>query len=447
MIWDAELLPIGWFDPELVTQEIPAVPVWVPVPVQNARLPQFKQPTPQSVIYSPTVDVVVPADAVVLSQVKGPVQKPVVSPRSVAVNVATTPAVVADAVVLPAQKVPQPQPVRIPRSVAFNPLAASPGVDDAFFISTQSQFAAANARVVPTVVGQSSSITPMEIPPVPPVEWVVAPVKPTHRSVGPPPRQAQSQTFNPLAASPGVDDPFFIRNVAVPQFVPRVVGHSSTEVPFIPDAYVPPQTQPVRRAEPKKLSSSINNVYFTPPVAETWVPPTIKAFRHTTTPKPQTVCYQPNSSLFEEPPWLIVVQLYDPNTQGPKSNKQAKSRVTGAFTPNVAPNVILSPWIQSAQYAARIRGFKLHPSSTRWFPGGIYAGPTDPGAPLEGRNELGDLVGAGAGRGAAGGAGGASGRGSAGSAGAGTGRGSAGSAGSGSGRGTPDIVGPGGGRS
>jgi hypothetical protein len=291
----------------------------------------------------------------------------------------------------------------------------------------------------------------MVVPPVPPVEWVSAPVKPTHRTVGPPPRQAQSQTFNPLAASPGVNDPFYIRQ---------------------------PYLRPPEPAfQPKSQSFGTFRDLV---VADTWVPSVALAFRHTTTPKPQSTSYQPVSDvpfvfqtvigvykppkiwpvfrpqsricnpLSDHPsvddPWLIVVQLYDPLTQGPKPNKQAKSRFALVATPNVPPNVILSPWIQSAQYASRIRALKLHPSSTRWFPGGIYAGPTDPGAPLEGRNELGDLVGAGVGRGAAGSAGGASGRGTAGSAGSGSGRGTADSAGAGTGRGSAGSVGPGGGR-
>ena len=443
MIWDAELLPIGWFDPDLVDQE-PVPLAWAPKPVRACYT--LVVPRVQSVLYTPASDVVVAAPVGVFPQVHSPVPKPAVSPRSVAVNVITTPAVVADAVVLPAQKVPQPQPVRVPRSVAFNPLAASPGVDDPFFISTQSQFAVANARIVPNPVGKSRVNNPMEVPPTPPVDWVASPVIPIIRSVGPPPRRAQSQVFNPLAASPGVDDPFFIRDVDVPKFVPPTVGKSLSKLPFIADAYVPPQVKPVQRIEQKNPQSHIQSVFPAPAVADAWVPPTIRPFRHVTTPKPQTVGYLPTVGIFEEQPWIVTVQLFDPSSK-PLPNKQAKSRAYGTFTPNVAPNVILSPWIQSAQYAARIRAFKLYPSPSHWFPGGIFGGPTDSGLPpLEGRNTLGDLVGAGTGRGASGGAGGASGRGADSGVGSGSGRGAAGGVGAGTDRDTPGSVGSGGGR-
>lgn len=417
------------------------LPDWVPSPVQNAVLPRFLQPSPQSVLYSPTIAALAAVDVAVPAQVKPPVFAPAINPRSVALN----PSIAPNVPVLAQNRTTVPAAPPVPRSVAFNPLAASPGVDDAFYISIQSQLAGANARVVPPVVGRSSSTTPMVVPAAPPVEWIPPQVLPLVRPLTPPPHVAQSQAYNPLASSPGVNDAFFIRNVVPPVRAPQVQPKSISDVPFLADAYAPPQVKPVVRTEVKPPQSNADNVYFTPAPVAAWVPPVMRVYNFTTEPKPQTVCYQPGVAPFVEPEWLVTIQLPDPSSKQPP-NLQAKSRAAGAFTPNIPPNVILSPWIQSAQYAARIRALKLHPSSTRWFPGGIYAGPTDLGVSLEGRNELGDLVGAGAVRGAAGSVGGASGRGSAGSAGAGGGRGTAGSAGSGTGRGSAGSVGPGGGR-
>ena len=289
--------------------------VWVPLPVQNPILPQLLAPIPVSNFYGPTVSDPVPVDAVVLQPVKVPVR----------------------------------QPDYVPRSIAFNPLAAYPGVNDPFFISTQSVFAAANARVVPPVVGKSSSVITTDQAPV---AWVPNPIKPNDRKAGLPPRVAQSQTFNPLAASPGVDDPFFVHTPQNVRGVPNPVGKSRVTNPFIAaavaDAYVPPQTRPPYSA-PARLPQSIAVDAFTTPAAPVvWVPPTIRAFRHETTPKPQTVSYAPTVSPFVEPEWLVTVETYEPGIQGPKPNKQAKSRAVGAFSPNVAPNVIFSPYIQAS---------------------------------------------------------------------------------------------------